>query len=69
MTVEQKINMATAYAKISQAEVARRMGISPANLNLKVKRKTLKPADLGKIATALGAEYRSYFEFPDGTRI
>ena len=69
MNIEQKINMALAYKGISQAELARRIGQSPANLNLKLKRETLKNDELSKIAEALGGNYVFAFEFPDGTKI
>ena len=38
MTIEKRIRMLLAYAGISQAELARRIGITPANLNNKLKR-------------------------------
>lgn len=69
MTIEQKIKMASAYKGISQAELARLIGTTPQNLNLKVKRETLKAEELDKIAEALGAVYSVAFEFPDGTKI
>ena len=69
MTIEQKIKMATAYKGISQAELARLVGTTPQNFNLKVKRETFKMEELERIATALGAVYTASFEFPDGTKI
>ena len=69
MTIEKKINMALVYKGISQAELARLMETSPSNLNLKIKRETLRQEDLDKIAEALGATYHTFFEFPDGTKI
>ena len=69
MTIEKKINMALVYKGISQAELARLIGTTPPNLNLKIKRETLKQEDLEKIAEALGAVYTAAFEFPDGTKI
>ena len=69
MTVEQKINMAAAYKGMSQAELARLIGTTPSNLNLKIKRETLKKEDLDKIAEALGATYQFGFLFEDGTKI
>ena len=36
MTIEQKINMALSYRGISQAELARKIGTTPSNLNQKV---------------------------------
>ena len=69
MTVEQKIKMALAYSGISQAELARRIGMSPSNLNQKVKRNTLTKEELEQIATALGGRWRAEFVFEDGTVI
>ena len=69
MTMEKKINMAVTFTGISQAELARKIGMTPQNLNLKIKRETLKLEDIRKIAEALGAEYSFGFTFPDGTKI
>ena len=69
MTMEKKINMATAYTGISQAELARKIGMTPQNFNLKIRRETLKLEEIKKIAEALGAEYSFGFTFPDGTKI
>jgi DNA-binding XRE family transcriptional regulator len=67
--MEQKINMAAAYKQMSQAALARSIGMTPSNFNQKVKRDTFSQEELGKIATALGAVYTAIFEFPDGMRI
>ncbi len=70
MTMEQKINMAIAYKGISQAALARDIGMTPSNFNQKLKRETFTDGELKKIAAALGAVYNpASFEFPDGTRI
>jgi transcriptional regulator with XRE-family HTH domain len=69
MTLEKKINMALVYKGISQAELARLLDTTPSNLNLKIKRETLRPGDIEQIAEALGATYNAFFEFPDGTKI
>ena len=69
MTIEQKINMALSFKGISQAELARKIGTTPSNLNQKVKRNTLTKEELEKIADVLGALWRAEFEFPDGTII
>lgn len=68
MTIEQKINMALAYKGMSQAELARKIGTTPSNLNKKVKRDTLTKAEMEKIAKALGGSWRAEFVF-DGTVI
>ncbi len=69
MTIEQKIKMALSYKGISQAELARRIGQTPSNLNTKIKRETLTNDELTKIAEVLGGVYVFGFEFPDGTKI
>lgn len=69
MTTEQKINMALAYKGISQAELARRIGTTPSNLNRKVKRDTLTKEEMEKIARALSGSWRAEFVFENGTVI
>lgn len=69
MTIEQKINMALSYKKISQSELARLLNTSPQNFNRKVKRNTLTKEELENIAEILGAVWHAEFHFPDGTII
>ena len=69
MTIEQKINMALAYKGMSQAELARKIGTTPSNLNRKVKRDTLTKEEMEKIARALGGSWRAEFVFENGTVI
>jgi len=69
MTIEQKIKMALSYSGVSQAELARRLGTTPSNLNQKVKRNTLTKEELEQIAVALGCAWRAEFVFEDGTVI
>lgn len=69
MTIEQKIKMALSYAGISQAELARRIGTTPSNLNQKVKRNTITKEEMEKIAAVIGGKWRAEFVFEDGTVI
>ena len=69
MTIEQKINMALAYKGMSQAELARKIGTTPSNLNRKVKRDTLTKEEMEQIARALGGSWRAEFVFENGTVI
>lgn len=69
MTIEQKLSMALSYKGMSQAELARRIGTTPSNLNQKVKRNTLTKEELEQIAKALGGTWRAEFVFEDGTVI
>ena len=65
MTIEQKINMALAYRGMSQAELARRIGTTPSNLNKKVKRNTLTKEEMEQIAKSLGGCWRAEFVFDE----
>ena len=47
--------------KISEAELARRTGQTPQNMNNKYKRNTFKVSELEKVAEALGAELKISF--------
>lgn len=66
---EDEIKKALAYAGKSQRLLSDDLQETPMNLNKKIKRETLKSDDMKKIAKAIGAEYKEYFEFPDGTKI
>ena len=46
---------------ISEAELARRLGISPQNLSNKMKRDNFSDRELRGVAAALGCEYRNAF--------
>lgn len=50
---------------LSEAELARRMGISPQNLNNKMKRDNFTVKDLENIAKALDCDFKTYFEIPE----
>lgn len=69
VTIVQKIKMALSYSGISQAELARRIGTTPSNLNQKVKRNTITKEEMEEIATAIGGIWRAEFVFADGTVI
>ena len=69
MTLEQKISMALAYKKISQAALERTLGQTPSNFNQKMKRGTFTVEELEQIGQALGAKYFFGFEFDDGTKV
>ena len=64
-----KIKLAETYAKVSESELARRVGTSPQAFGQRMKTGKFSSADLEKIANALGAELVCVFKFPDGTEI
>lgn len=61
--------MAIAYKGISQAALARAIGMTPSNFNQKLKRETFNVEELESIAKALDATYSFGFTFSDGTVI
>lgn len=63
MSTEEKIDMALAKVKMSRSELARRLGTSPQNLYMKIKRNTLNDDDMQRIAKAIGCEWKSEFYF------
>lgn len=65
MSIEQKIKLLLAYRGISQAELARRLGMSPANLNNKIKRGRLMLSDVERIANVMDANLTIRFEVDD----
>jgi len=54
---------------LSEAELARRMGISPQNLSYKMKRDNFAERDLLSIAAALECNLEISFILPSGERI
>ena len=46
---------------MTEAELARRMGQSPQNMNNKYKRNTFKISELEKVADAMGADLKISF--------
>lgn len=49
---------------ISEAELARRLGISPQNLNSKMKRDNFTERDLRKIAEVMDCTFEAGFRIP-----
>lgn len=69
MDIPKKIKLATAYAGISEAELARRVGSSSQAFGQRMKTGKFSSAELDKIAEALGAEFVCAFKFPNGDEV
>lgn len=69
MDITTKIKLAEAYAKISEAELARRLGTTSQAFGQRMKTGRFKSSDLDNIGAALGCEVVIEFRFPDGTVI
>lgn len=69
MDIPTKIRLAETYARISEAELARRLGTSPQAFGQRMKTGKFTSDELETIAKALGATFNFSFDFPDGTKI
>lgn len=69
MDIPTKIKMAETYAKMSEADLARKLGKSPQAFGQRMKTGKFSSEDLESIAAALGATIKVTFTFPDGTEI
>ena len=69
MDIPKKIKLATTYAGISEAELARRVGSSSRAFGQRMKSGKFSSAELDKIAEALGAEFVCAFKFPNGDEV
>ena len=69
MTNAKKIKMSLAFIGMSEAALAREIGTTPQAFNQRIKTDKFTSEELARIASALGAVYTAFFEFPDGTRI
>ena len=54
---------------ISEAELARRLGVKPPTLNKKMHNDNFSVNDLEEIANALGVSFQASFVLPDGKEV
>ena len=69
MTARQIIEMALAYAGITNSELARRLGWSPQLLNKRLNTGKFTVEEWQEIGAALGATAQIVFTFPHGKEI
>ena len=69
MTARQLIAAAASYAGISRAEVARRIGTTPQQLDSRLKAGKFTLDEWEEIMRAKGAEFNIIVKFPDGREI
>lgn len=69
MTYAQKIRMALAYRKMSEAELSRLIGTSPQAFNQRMKTDKFSSEEMEMIAQAIGATFNFFITFADGTKI
>lgn len=69
MTISEQIKVLCVRNNISVAELARRMGKSPQNLNSKLKRESFTIAELEQIAEAVEAKFERNFVLINGEKV
>lgn len=69
MTVSEQIKVLCVRCKVSEAELARRLGKSPQSFNAKMKRESFTASELSDIAEALGVKFKLVYILPNGDEI
>ena len=69
MSVTEQIKILCVHCKVSEAELARRLGKSPQNFNAKMKRESFTIEDLEQIAKALNVEFKCSFVLNSGDEV
>ena len=69
MECRQFIKIATATAGITQAELSKRLNMSPQLFNQRIATGKFTLEEWQRIAAALGADFLIGFQFPDGKSV
>ena len=69
MTIAEQIKVLCVRCKVSEAELARRLGTSPQNFNSKMKRESFTVKDLETIANVLDVEFKRSFVLNNGEEV
>lgn len=69
MTSSEMIRSACKKKKIRLYKISERIGLSPTNFCVKLRRNTVPLEGMAAVAKALGIVYRHYFILPDGQKI
>lgn len=69
MNISEQIKILCVRSNISQAELARRLGVSPQSFSAQMKRESFTIEDLDKIADAVGATFERKFIMHNGEEV
>ena len=69
MATSEQLKILCVKLNISMSELARRCGTSPQAFSQKMKREGFTPAELKKVADAVGCTYESSFILPNGEHV
>ena len=69
MTISEQIKVLCVRSDISVAELARRIGTTPQNFNVKMKRESFTIAELEDIAGAVNSSFERKFVLKNGEKV
>lgn len=69
MTISEQIKVLCVRCKISEAELARRLGKTPQSFNSKMKRESFTINDLEEIASVMNVEFKRSFILNNGEEV
>lgn len=69
MTISEQIKVLCVRCKVSEAELARRLGKTPQSFSAKMKRESFTIKELNAIAEALGVGFQRYFILENGDQV
>lgn len=69
MTISEQIKVLCVRCKVSEAELARRLGKSPQSFNAKMKRESFTIDELSRIAEVLGVDFIRKFILENGEEV
>ena len=69
MTISEQIKVLCVRKNMSLAELSRRLGTTPQNLNAKLKRESFTVAELENIANVSGVTFERNFVLDDGDTV
>ena len=69
MTISEQIRVLCVRCKVSEAELARRLGTTPQNFNAKMKRESFTIKDLEDVACALDVDFKRSFILQNGEEV
>ena len=69
MTARQFITMGVTYAGTTKQEVAKKLGWTPQQLDIRLRAGKFTIEEWEAIAKAMGAELKMCFKFPDGREV
>lgn len=69
MNISEQIKVLCVRCKVSEAELARRLGKSPQSFSSKMKRESFTIEDLEQVAEALDVEFKRSFVLNNGEEV